>query len=208
MRNFHRAMTTAFAGLLFVGIVAGAQEQTSGDRRGGSWIGVGFGASNNDLECTGCTSTGPDDPWRGPHGSGGFLAAGRALSQRLLIGVEGNISGAASGKRGVTIFQLLLTSRYFLMASRGLHVTAAAGPATFQIGGEGGGVEGYATALRVGAGYDITIGRRFALGPFATVARTFTGGRVMSSGNAGPVTQLENRWLAQYGFALHRYGVR
>lgn len=203
MRNFHRTLTAAAAGLLFVGIIASAQEPTSGHRRDGPWIGFGFGASNNDLECTGCTSTGPDDPWRGPNGSGGFLAVAGALSQQLLIGGEVNISGAASGKRGVTIFQLLLTAQYFPVASRGVHVTAAVGPASFQIGGAGGGVEGYGTALRVGAGYDIAIGGRFALTPYATVARTFSGGSVTSSGNAGPVTRLENRSLTQYGVAIH-----
>lgn len=208
MRNFHRTLTVVAAGLLFVGTVARAQEPTSGQRPGGLRIGLGFGASNNDLECTGCTSTGPDDPWRGPSGSGGFLAVGGVLSHQLLIGGEVNISGAESGKRGVTIFQLLLTAQYFPVASRGLNVTAGVGPASFQIGGAGGGVEGYGTAVRVGAGYDIAIGRRFALTPYATVARTSSGGSLTSSGNAGPVTRLENRMVTQYGFAIHRYGWR
>ena len=206
MQSAHRTLTVLAAGLLFVATVASAQQSTSSDRRSGRSIAVGLFASHYDLECTGCTSTGPDDPWRGTSGNSGFLAVGFALSHQLLIGGEVNMSGGESGERLVTITQVLLTAHYFPIASRGFHVTAGVGQAGFQIGGAGGGAATFGWAIRVGAGYDIAIGRRFALTPFASVARTSSGtNRLTSSGNAGPVTALRlknNRTVTQYGLAI------
>lgn len=184
----------------------GAQAPRRGQAHEGPWFGVGVGASNNDLECTGCTSTSTSDRWEGGTGPGGFLAAGYALSQQLLLGVEANAGGTGGEDANASIFQYLVVAQYFPSASGGLRLNAGLGRAVYDLSRTGGSVSATGYAYRVGAAYDFVMRNRFALAPYVNIARTTVGqGSLEANGNAGPVTRLENSMVTQIGLALYRY---
>ena len=197
---------TAIALSLATG-TARAQAAGEGPKQQGIWIGIGFGRSSNDLVCTGCTLTGPADPWRGGKGSSGFATARFAISRHLLIGVEGNLGQASNGARTTSIFQILSTATYYPFSRPGVngpHVNVGLGPTILLLENDGGSVGANGLALRAGAGFDIAIRRRFAVTPFANVARTIVRqGSVKPFGNAGAVTRLDNHRVSQFGLGLH-----
>jgi hypothetical protein len=185
---------------------AAALPAQSSHSRDGFWIGFGLGASTNDLECTGCLYTGASDPWRGGFGSGGFLAMGGAVSPQLLLGGETAVASVIGENRDASIASLLFLVKYYPAIYEGFHVSGAMGPTVFLLEGNGSSVEASGFAVRAGVGYDLAMGRRFAITPYANIARTMVQqGSLSVSGAAGPVTKLENKMVAQFGVSFNWY---
>lgn len=202
--SFMHYAFAALAPLTIAATALHAQGPRPAQRHEGFWIGFGFGGSKTNMKCTGCAFTGPSDPWRGGFGSGGYLAMGGALSQQLQLGGEVNSSQIIGNDRDATVAQVLFVMRYYPGAHEGLHLTAAFGPAAYVLAGRGGTVEATGFAGRVGAGFDFAVGRRFALVPYASIARTAVQqGSLSVSGTAGPVTKLENSIVSQFGLGFH-----
>ncbi len=199
-----------FAVLPFLLATASAAQESPRPARAGVWAGAGFGVARNNLKCTGCTSTGSDDAWKGGSGGGAYFAAGRAFSQQVLAGIELGVSGTSGGGRSATLFNLLLVGHYYPRAEGNFYIKGGIGPATYSLSGPyqglGGGVEASGWAAQVGVGYDIRVRQRFALAPYASIAgTTVRQGSINVSGSAGPVTRLNNSVVAQLGLGLRRY---
>lgn len=206
MHTLRRLVGTTVAGLALGATVLGAQAPRPAQRHEGFFIGFGIGASNNDLDCTGCNFTSETDPWRGGFGSGGYLAMGGALSQQLLLGGELSGSSVMSGERDATIGSLLFIAQYYPGAFEGFHVKGGLGPTGVMLQGDGSKVEATGFAVQAGVGYDFRVGRRFAITPYANIARTAVQqGSLTMSGSSGTVTRLENRVLAQFGIGFNWY---
>ncbi len=181
--------------------------------RDGFWFGVGFGIASNDLKCTGCNFTGPDDPWHGGTGRGAYYAGGWALSRQVLAGIELSASGTGGRpeKRNAILFHLQLVGHYYPSALGSFHVKGGIGPVSYSLEGPyqdqgGGGVQAFGWAAQVGVGYDIRVWRSFALAPYASITGTTVRQRsVTVSGSGGPVTRLDNRIVMQLGLGLRKY---
>ena len=125
--------------------------------RSGFFIGFGFGYGSLDITCDGCAVDREG-------GVSGYLKLGGALSERVLLGVESN--GWYKSEEGVGITFGTLTGSVYLYPSStaNLYLRAGAGIATLD-------VEDFDTETgfgwSFGAGYDIPIGSRTGLTPFA-----------------------------------------
>lgn len=184
-----------------------AQDSTRHEREG-MWISAGFGSASNNLQCTGCQFSGPDDAWRGGSGGGAVYGAGWAVSDRLLLGVDFNPTGTGSNTRTAMIFLLLGVAQYYPLSSSGFHVKLGYGVASVTLSGNGGGAENYGQAGQLGVGYDIRFRwpRSIALTPYASYSATrLRDGGVRVFGNAGSITDLQNRSITQLGLAVRWY---
>jgi hypothetical protein len=206
MLTLRRILATTTASLILVATSVGAQAPRHAQAHDGLWFGLGIGASTNDLDCSGCAFTGPSDPWRGGLGSGVKVSVGGALSQQLLLGGEISVTDVSNGTRAANTGSILFIARYYPGAFEGFHVEGGMGPSVFSLGGGGGSVEATGFSIQGGLGYDFRLGRRFALTPYASAARTMVQqGSLKSDGSAGPVTRLNNKVLTHFGLGFHWY---
>lgn len=208
MPTLHRWLPCAT--LSFLIATASAAQDSPRQFRQGLWLGVGFGVAHNDLQCTGCNTTGPEDPWNGGTGGSAYFAGGRAFSQHVLAGIELGVSGTSGGGREATLFNLLLVGHYYPSDEGSFHLKGGIGLVTYSLSGPyqglGGGVQASGWAGQVGVGYDIRVWRRFALAPYASVTGTTVRQRsIKVSGSGGSVTGLQNNFVTQLGVALRRY---
>ncbi len=205
MPTLHRWLPCATLSLL----IATASAAQDSPRRfpQGLWLEIGYGVAHNDLQCTGCNTTGPEDPWNGGTGGSAYAAGGRALSQHVLAGIEVGGSGTSGGGREATLFNLLLVGHYYPSDEGSFHLKGGIGPVIYLLSGpyqgQGGGVSASGWAGQVGVGYDIRVWRHFALAPYASVtSTTVRQSSIQVSGSGGSVTGLQNHVVTQLGVAL------
>lgn len=196
---------------LLIATIGMAQSPPRHERKG-AWVGVGFGWAVNNLACEGCNFTGPEDPWHGGAGGGAYYAAGGAVNQKLLLGVELSPSGTGDTKsrRSAVLFQLLLVAQYYPNPLGGFHLKAGGGAVSYLLEGPnrgfGGGVQAGGFALQAGIGHDFRIWRGLAVTPYASISATSVSqGSISVSGSGGPVTGLTNRFIAQFGVGVRWY---
>ncbi len=207
MPTLHRWLPCATLSLLIA--TTSAAQDSPRQLRQNPWFEVGLGVARNDLQCTGCNTTGPEDPWNGGSGSGGYVAGGGAFSQHVLAGIEVGLSGTSAGRREAHVLNLLLVGHYYPSDEGSFHLKGGIGLVTYSLGGpyqgQGGGVQASGWAGQVGVGYDIRVWRRYALAPYASVTGTTVRQRsIKVSGSGGPVTGLQNHFVTQFGVALRR----
>jgi hypothetical protein len=128
--------------------------------RSGFFIGLGLGYGSLDITCDGCEVDREG-------GLSGYFKLGGAVSSQVLLGVESN--GWYKSEEGTSITFGTLTGSVYLYPSpaANFYLRGGAGLATFA-------VEDFDTETgfgwSVGLGYDIPIGRKSALTPFANLS--------------------------------------
>jgi hypothetical protein len=182
----------------------GAAGETS--YRNGFWIGFGVGATYAQIDCSTCGPLLPDDPWEGGLGSGWYLAMGSGLSANLLLGGELNLYGKrnSSLQRDATLGSLAVVLQYYPLAASGFYLKSGAGFGGSIMAGGPGLIESGGWATQVGVGYDLPIGRRFAVGPFANLVYVFSEGSV-GNNQAVPAQGPRNPRYGQLGLGFHWY---
>lgn len=148
-----RAGAAIFA-LLLVGREAAAQRTLE---RSGFFIGVGLGYGSLDLTCDGCD-------FDRQSGLSGYLRLGGAITDRVLLGVESNGWYKSDDGVGVTAGTVTGTVYLYPSSEADFFVRGGAGLATLDSEDINADTD---FGWSVGLGYDIPIGRKTALTPYA-----------------------------------------
>jgi hypothetical protein len=152
-------------------------------KHGGFWLSGGLGGSG--LSCLSCDQP-RNNRWSGA-GGGGYLAAGGTVTRNLLLG--GEITAgfrfdiAEPGANGVApqaTVTLLSAIVVFYPRERGFHILGGPAVGVASITGGGRLIEAPGFGLLLGAGYDLAIGRGFAITPAIRY------GQMLSSGTLAP----------------------
>jgi hypothetical protein len=193
--------------LLTGGTVVHAQDAAGEPpSREGFWIGFGIGATHARIDCSSCGPLLPDDPWEGGSGVGWYFALGGTLRPNVLLGGELNLYGKRNDaqQRDATLGALSAVLQYYPLGASGFYLKGGAGLGASLMAGGGGLIESGGWAAQGGVGYDVRIGRRFALTPFANIVQVF------SEGDAGrnqgvPARGPPKPRYGQFGLGFHWY---
>jgi hypothetical protein len=136
--------------------------------REGYWISFGLGAGSAGIDCSVC----PDDR---ENGATLYLRMGGTPSPRLLIGGELNGWGKEENDVEMSVGSLMGVVQFYPAATGGFFLTGGLGFLGMVLEDPTDEVESNGFGVQVGAGYDIRLGRRFSLSPFATYVHGFSG---------------------------------
>jgi hypothetical protein len=201
-----QAVGAIIALILLAGGTSLHAQDAAADRhhREGFWIGFGVGVAAAHIDCTPCGPLLLDDPWEGGTGFGLYLAMGGAVRPDLLLGGELNVYGKRNSaqERDATLGALSAVVQFYPLPAAGLFLKAGAGLGGSILAGGPGLIESGGWAVQGGGGYDVRLGRRFALAPFATFVHVF------SEGDAGrnqgvPARGPRNPRYVQLGLGFH-----
>ncbi len=198
-----------FTTLVLFGGGAGlyAQDPAVGqNQREGFWIGFGVAAAQGYIDCSPCGPLLPNDPWEGGSGFGLYVALGSTVAPNLLLGGELNVYGKRNSaqQRDATLGGLSAVAQFYPLSGSGLYLKGGAGVGGSIMAGGGGLIESGGWAAQGGAGYDVRLGRRFALAPFANFVQVFSGGA--EGRNQGvPARGPRNPRYVQVGVGAHWY---
>lgn len=160
-----------FALMIPVGLLAqepGANPQA----REGFWISFGVGGGPKWLGCDELCS------YDFGNGSAGSLSLGGTLNERWLIGADMvgwfPWSGADEGYNGDTdgFGAVLFTARHYPRVERGFFLTGGLGIGGIDLQDDDLQATGY--VVKVGAGYDLRVGRTFSFTPSLSLVQTFS----------------------------------
>jgi hypothetical protein len=141
--------------ILFRGTGEAAAQRTL--ERSGFFIGLGLGYGSLDLTCDGCD-------FDRQSGLSGYLRLGGAVSDRVLLGVESN--GWYKSEDGVGVTAGTLTGSVYVYPSSEADLFVRGGVGIASLDSEDINADtGFGWS--VGLGYDIPIGRKTALTPYA-----------------------------------------
>jgi hypothetical protein len=169
---------------VLLGLLLAAPASAQNDlARRGFWIGFGAGPGFAALDCETCGPLGETGPWEGGTGMYLSFALGGTVRGNLLLG--GELSGWARVEDeediNASVGALSFVMQYYPMRGSGLFLKGGLG-----LGGAGlrspnldldtNGFSGSATV-----GYDIPIGRRFAISPHATWLQAFAEGETVQT---------------------------
>ncbi len=205
-------MNTRVVGLLTVlvlfdaGTVLHAQGAAGQLQRDGLWIGFGVGAAQAYIDCTPCGPLLPNDPWEGGSGFGLYLALGRTVSPNLRLGAELNVYGKRNNaqRRDATLAGVSAVAQYHPLPGSGLYLKGGAGIGGSILAGGNGLIQSGGWLAQGGAGYDVFLGRRLALAPFANFVQVFSEGD--NGDNQGvPARGPRNPRYVQVGIGAHWY---
>ena len=168
-----RALLLVVASVFATSTVAFPSSAWAQNREGG-WFGVGGGFGTANVTCDDCGESDRESS------GAGYLRGGGALNPRVLLGGEFNIwTKTFAFEPGldstVNLYNFSGTVSFYPSVDRGFFVKGGAGVAFADIdlketGGSTITVDvGNGPGLIVGAGYDISLGRRVALTPAVNV---------------------------------------
>lgn len=215
MRPIHRA-TPPLAAALACAVLGASRLAAQAPARApaaehqGFWIGFGFGAGYQSIDCSACGPTPLPEKWRSGRSGGTYVALGGTLRPNLLLGGEVAMNfntledpSASVGHVGV-VAQMYPTRarRLFLRAGLGVGIAlltdSTLGFPEGQELGSGG------LSVRAGLGYDVRFGGRFALAPYVDVMQALASGEfatVAGRRYRGP----ENPAAVQAGISFNWY---
>jgi hypothetical protein len=204
-----------FARTLFLALVVGlvaspaglaAQEPPAAQYRQGFWVGFGLGPGHGQIDCARCGPLQPGDPWEGGSGVGFYLAMGGTPRPNLLVGGELNGYGKRNDaqSRDATLAGAGVVLQYYPLAAGRFYLKGGAGIGGSNLAGGNGLIESTGWTLQAGAGYDVLLGRRFALVPFGNLVQLFSAGE--QGQNQGQVVfGPRNPRYVQLGLGFHWY---
>jgi hypothetical protein len=199
-------LLAALVGLLSSPHAVAAQAMPGAQYRQGFWIGFGLGPGHGQIDCARCGPLLPNDPWEGGAGIGFYLAMGGTPRPNLLVGGEVNGYGKRneSQNRDATLASAGVVAQYYPITTGRFYLKGGAGLGGSNLAGGNGLIESTGWSLQGGAGYDLLLGRRFALVPFAHVVQVFSEGD--QGHNQGQVAfGPRNPRYVQYGLGFHWY---
>lgn len=155
MRSANRLLTAA-VWLVLGSSAAWAQHPQIRD---GFWIGFGFGAGSADISCDGCASADRET------GATGLLKLGGTLSERILLGLEGNVWTKSDGGLTTSVGNASFAVYFYPRPASGWFVRGGVGTTLASVDNFGsvGRARGFGGI--VGSGYDIRVGRNVSLTP-------------------------------------------
>jgi hypothetical protein len=131
---------------------------------GGFWIAVEYGLGYSVLDCPGCA---PGEGWNGGWGYATGLALGGTPAANLDVGGEFTYFRSFPRSSRVTeISAAAAVVRFYPIAESPLSLRASAGYGTVDLSGAATGrISEPGPIFRLGAGYDVTLARAYALVP-------------------------------------------
>jgi len=202
-------------GLLFSSAVLPAQESSSSPYREGFWIGFGFGPGHAQIDCSACGPRAAGDPWDGGSGMTVYVAAGGTARPNLLVGGEVNqyLKESNSSEREASLASASLVAQYYPVKESRVFVRGGAGFGHYSLvsyyyldsfmGRTSAGLSSFGYAVQAGVGYDLVLGRRLALVPFANGVQIFAEGERDSM--TGAAVAPSNPRFVHLGIGLHWY---
>lgn len=195
--------------LFLLGEGAGLHAQSTAggqDPRDGIWFGFGAGAAHASIDCTPCAPLLPNDPWEGGTGFGFYLVLGGAVRPNLLLGGAVNVYGKRNNslQRDATLGGISAVAQFYPLSTAGLYIKGGTGVGGSILAGGPGLIQSGGWLLQGGAGYDVRLGGRFALAPFANFVQLFSAGaegRNQGVRARGP----RNPRYVQIGIGAHWY---
>ncbi len=153
-----RAAALAAVALAVLAAAGTAQERP----RSGWWLDAGAGYGRLRLRCTGCTHAGTE------HGGTLTLTFGRSLSQRAVLGVEGQIWSSWESGPHDQVRSLTLVVQWYPFLKEHLFVRAGTGIVQGPVVQSGSAlqpesVKGTGVGLTLGLGYDFPLDRHVAI---------------------------------------------
>jgi hypothetical protein len=153
-------LTALLAALAVAAPALSAQSSTTVPERQGFGISFGFGAGSAGADCDFCSS-------ERTTGLSGYLRLGGHVNQQLFLGVESN--GWTKEEEGVTeslgFYSGVL--QWYPNVASSFYLKGGVGLATYLATDDIDEITSNALGLTVGMGYDLKVGQRFSLTPFA-----------------------------------------
>lgn len=172
--------------------------------REGFWANVSLSSGRGNTDCMRCGGYGRTEPRAGfTDGVGFSIAAGGTPRDNLLVGAQ--IGGwAPMDDRDLAVVSILLVGQYYPFRTRGVHVTGGFGIGGIEFDEGDVNIHTEGTAIELGIGWDLPMGRSGAITPFASLL-VITGGNNIEVTNADPVEGPINPRVLSVGMKLALY---
>lgn len=151
-------------------VVAACGPLRAQSAREGFWMSLGLGYGSAGLDCNDCTDQRED-------GSGFYLRLGGSPTPRMRIGADINAWHRSRNRTEVTFASVIGLLQLYPAERAGLFLNLGAGVTTATFEFPIVDVENKGVGVELGGGWDIGIGARFAITPFALYVNAFGGGR-------------------------------
>jgi hypothetical protein len=170
------AARTLWPLLLLLAMSTPLGAQNALDRRG-FWIGFGLGPGYATIDCERCGPGRVDDgPWDGGPGPTFYFGMGGAARPNLLLGGVLEGWGRDDDPELASIGALSFIVQYYPVRRSGFYLRPALGVGGARLESPELDLETVGMTGSLGLGYDIRVGRRFALSPMASVLQSFSEG--------------------------------
>ena len=176
-------------------LLSARMEAQSARRIPGYWAGVAAAGASAGLSCEDCIDT------NSRFGPSAVVTVGRTFSRNFGVGLEA--SGWWKGINGTVDHQGYLMATAFVFPTRSAaYVTGSAGLGRFAsvVGRGGDRSSSLGGAWRVGAGYDLPLGREVSIAPFINYYRSLSASLKINGSATG--TKLSHHMI-QAGVGLH-----
>jgi hypothetical protein len=161
MRWLCRAVLVA--SLLFSSVSAATAQRVA--ERHGIWFGAGLGMGSARLSCSVCRA-GRDG------GTSGYLRLGATVTRQLLIGGEAIAWYRTQGSVDYLLGSLQAVVYLYPMRNSGFYIKTGFGMAQYSAKDDNDKVSSQALAGQVGIGYEVAVGRRMSIVPYANFLGT------------------------------------
>jgi hypothetical protein len=209
MRQYNQGRSIAACVLLvaFTAVPTMAQvEPPDGTRSGGFRAGFGIGAGDARIDCSRCGPREADDPWDGGVGGSGYLMLGGTLRPNLVLGGELNlwVKRDDEQRRDATLALTSVVVQFHPRANLPLYLKTGLGVGASILAGGNGLLESGGWGGQAGVGYEIGVGSRYAIAPFANVVMLRSRGSEGRNRGVPAVGPDNPRWR-QIGIGFSRY---
>jgi hypothetical protein len=197
-RRIGRVVLLAVLGVCAAGAARAQVKGADGlpSRRQGFWFAIGAASGSVGMECSGCGSDRET-------GVSGTVRLGGTLSPHWLLG--GEIDGWSKSKSGVdmALANVALVASWYPSRTGGFFLKLGLGGLAYSEDDGTDKTEVTGASAIVGLGYDIPVGRTFAITPYLNSIAS-SSGKVKFNGTSVPLISM-NPNLVQLGVSLSWY---
>lgn len=175
MRPINILRTIATVALLAAPVALQAQGRASTrqpapvNHRDGYSLSLGLGGGSSGVTCTGCATT-------RENGASGYLRVGKGMTPSLMMGLElngwnkteNNVEGRTGMLSAIAQYYPSMTNGFFLKSGLGMGRTTLDDRSTTPSNK----LQSTGFGYQFGLGYDMSVGRRFAITPYVNFLAT------------------------------------